>query len=161
MTAQSIWRRAAPAVGGTVAGTALVGGLSSTVAAAVFARKILTPDRRRPDDVDIVVVGTDRVVLGMTEETVVPGRYGLWLGGGTGHARVGDVIAVDDDEQTVARVLHDVDEGTLRPGPARWNGYYFGLPPEHSLGVETHHVAVESEVGPLPTWHLPAPGGDR
>ena len=141
MTAQSIWRRAAPAVGGTVAGTALVGGLSSTVAAAVFARKILTPDRRRPDDVDIVVVGTDRVVLGMTEETVVPGRYGLWLGGGTGHARVGDVIAVDDDEQTVARIVGRRPQQT--PGLELEEGVFTG---QRRVAAEHHHGVLSERL---------------
>jgi alpha-beta hydrolase superfamily lysophospholipase len=155
-----VWRRAAPAVGGTLAGSALVGGLTSTVAAAVFARRILTPDRRRPDDVMVETVGIGSVVLGATPETVVPGRYGLWLDGGSGHARLGDVVEEDDGAGTVTRVLIDVDAGALRPGPARWNGYFHGLPPEHSLGVETEHVSVEGELGPLPAWHLPAPGGD-
>ncbi len=159
MTAGSAWRRAAPAIGGTVAGTAVLGGLSSTVAAAVFARRILTPDRRRPDDTDIVDVTARSVVLGVTLDTVVPGRYGLWLDGGSGHARVGDIVDTDPHGGTVTRELHDVDEGTLCPGPARWNPYYYGLPPDRSLGVETRHVAVEGELGALPAWHLPAPGG--
>lgn len=156
---RTAWRRAAPAVGGTVAGTALVGGLTSTVAAAVFARKVLTPDRRRPDDTVVVAVEDDAVVLGTTPETVVPGRYGLWLDGGHGHARVGELLARDDRALTVRRQLLGVDEGTLRPGPARWNSYYYGLPPERSLGLATEHVAVDGEIGPLPAWHLPAPEG--
>ena len=39
--------------------------------------------------------GADRVTLAVSPETVVPGRYGLWLGGGAGHARVGDILERD------------------------------------------------------------------
>jgi alpha-beta hydrolase superfamily lysophospholipase len=147
-------------VGGTLAGSALVGGLSSTVAAAVFARKILTPDPRRPDDVVVERVGDGSLVLGATPETVVPGRYGLWLDGGAGHARVGDIVEEDLEAGTVTRVLIGLDAGALQPGPARWNGYFYGLPPDRSLGLETEDVTVEGELGPLPAWQVPAPAGD-
>ena len=51
-------------------------------AATFFARRVLTPDRQRPDDTQILAVTDDAVTLGGTPETVSPGRYGLWLDGG-------------------------------------------------------------------------------
>ncbi|HEU5242116.1 MAG TPA: alpha/beta hydrolase, partial [Ornithinibacter sp.] len=72
--------------------TAVASGAGSLAAAAYFARRVLTPDRRRPDDVVVRSVGPSSVVLGANDETVVPGRYGLWTDGGSGHARLGDVV---------------------------------------------------------------------
>ena len=68
----------AAVVTGTTAAASAAGSLA---AAAYFARRILTPERARPDDHELIAVGEDRVVLGLTADSVVPGRYGLWLAG--------------------------------------------------------------------------------
>ena len=78
--------------GATVgATTAVASGLGSLAAAAVFARAVLTPDRNRPDDTMVRSVEPGRVTLGVTADCVVPGHYGLWLAGGAGHARLGEL----------------------------------------------------------------------
>jgi len=89
-------------------------------AAAYFARRVLTPDRRKPDDCEVLSTATDSVVLAANAETVVPGRYGLWLDGSRGHIRIGEIL--DRDEATVRRRIEAQDFGIIRPGPARWNG---------------------------------------
>ncbi|MEO3939188.1 alpha/beta fold hydrolase [Dermatophilaceae bacterium Soc4.6] len=132
---------------GALTGAAVGGGLA---VAAWFARAVLTPDQRRPDDVQVLAVGPDVVTLAATPETVVPGRYGLWLDGGEGHARVGEVL--EQDEQAVVRRLVALDSGRLRPGPARWNQYYYWDTPRVSLGVAHRDVTVPGEDGPLPAW---------
>lgn len=151
-------RLAQVAVGaGLAAGTsALAGGLGSLAGAAYFARRVLTPDRRRPDDVEVLAIHGDGVVLGATEETVVPGRYGLWLDGGAGHARIGEILDTDPGGQAVTRELLALDVGTLTPGPARWNSYFWGAPPDVSLGLPTRHVSLRAELGRLPAWVVPA-----
>lgn len=152
-------KRAAIRAGIAAASAAAAAGLGSLSAATYFARKVLTPDRRRPDDTVIVDVGEDTVVLGLNPETVVPGRYGLWLAG-DGNARLGDVLAVDEDARTVTRELLAVDAGVLAAGTARWNPYYWGAPPEVSLGLPTRHVSVRGELGVLPAWVVPAEEGE-
>ncbi|HPB72349.1 MAG TPA: alpha/beta fold hydrolase [Phycicoccus sp.] len=149
------------AVGSAVAAgsAALAGAAGSLAGAAYFARKVLTPELDRPDDLDILEVGTDRLVLSATEETVVPGRYGLWLAGGAGHARIGDLLATDPASGTVTRELLGLDRGVLAPGPARWNSYYWGDPPEVALGLPTREVFVPGELGRLPTWLVSAAEG--
>lgn len=144
----------AAAFGGT---TAIASAAGSIAAAAYFARRVLTPDRARPDDTVIREVRANSVVLEANDETVVPGRYGLWLDGGAGHARIGDVIAGTADG-LVERELLGLDEGMLAPGPARWNAYYFGHPPDISLGLPTRHIAISGELGPMPAWVVPAAG---
>lgn len=134
-----------------VVGAAVSGSL---VTATYFARKVLTPDHRRPDDTEILAVGADRVTLALGPETVVPGRYGLWLDGGAGHARVGDILERDDRAGTVVRQLIAVDKGKLTAGPARWNSYYYWTDPVTSMGLPYRDVAVEGELGPMPAWLL-------
>ncbi|HEX6916733.1 MAG TPA: alpha/beta hydrolase [Phycicoccus sp.] len=147
---------AGAAVGATTAAASAAGSLA---AAAYFARRVLTPDRRRPDDVVIRAAGTHSVTLDATVETVVPGRYGLWIEDGFGHVRVGDVLDLDTRRGLVERELVAVDRGYLAPGGARWNQYYFGAPPDESLGLPTERVTYDGELGPMPAWVVPAAGG--
>ncbi|GAA1755329.1 alpha/beta hydrolase family protein [Nostocoides vanveenii] len=125
-------------------------------AAAYFARRVLTPDRRKPDDCEVLSTATDSVVLAANAETVVPGRYGLWLDGSRGHIRIGEIL--DRDEATVRRRIEAQDFGIIRPGPARWNGYYYCSPPEISLGLATRHVEIVTDLGPMPAWLIPGMG---
>lgn len=125
-------------------------------AATYFARKVVTPDRLKPDDIEILGFDEDSVTLGLTPESEQPGRYGLWLDGGAGHARVGAVQEVDQMSGQVRRALEGVDAGELRTGPARWNGYYFAGGPQEALGLPSTDVQVDSELGMLAAWAVPA-----
>jgi pimeloyl-ACP methyl ester carboxylesterase len=143
----------------TALGAAVVGGsavaagaLTSVGAAAYFARKALTPDRQRPDDTQILAVDDTSVTLDLTTETVLPGRYGLWLDSSRGHVRLGDVLTLDEERGTVRREVHGVDYGHLAVGFARWNQYYFAGPPDRALGVPTEYVDVHTELGTMPAW---------
>ena len=84
----------ASAAGATVAAVSAAGAVS---AATYLARRVLTPDRLKPDDSQILAVEDDCVTLLLTPESRQPGRYGLWLDGGSGHARVGAVLEVDEE----------------------------------------------------------------
>lgn len=139
-------------LGGAAFGTGLVAGSLAT--ATFFARTVLTPEPQRPDDTTVVAVGADEVTLSVSAETVVPGRYGLWLDGGAGYARVGAILRRDDERHEVVRQLVSVDRGTLAPGPARWDPYWFWDSPRESMGLPSRDVAVESELGPMPAWLL-------
>jgi len=134
-----------------VVGAAVSGSLAT---ATYFARKVLIPDHRRPDDIEILAVDESRVTFAEGPETVVPGRYGIWLDGGAGHARVGDIVERDGQAGTVVRDLLAVDKGELTPGSARWNSYYFWTDPLTSMGLPYRDVAVEGELGPMPAWLL-------
>ena len=131
---------------GAVVGT----GAASLAGAAYFARKVLTPDRRRPDDVEIVSVAAYEIVLAAGPETLVPGRYGVWFDGGAGHARVGEIRRTSADGTRVARDLLAVDAGELTPGRARWNPYFYWGPPPVSLGLAAEDVLIDSDVGRCP-----------
>ena len=144
----------AAAVGG---GSAVGAATGSVAAAAYFARRVLTPDELQPDNVLILDHDADSVTFTATLDTTGPGRYGVWLAGGLGHARVGQLLI--EDAMTVTRELIAVDRGELAPGPARWNQYYYWDRPSVSLGVPDEDVSVLSDVGGLPCWVVqPEPG---
>lgn len=149
-------RRAAVGAATTAGWVTALGAVSSVSAAAYFARRVLTPDRERPDDTEVLAVDDHTVTLGITADTVVPGRYGLWLDGTDGHCRLGDVVGLDEERGRVTRELLGVDFGHLTPGLARWNQYYYGSPPDRSLGLPTQHVEVLTELGPMPAWLVEA-----
>ena len=125
-------------------------------AATYFARRVLTPDRLKPDDTQILAVASDSVTLELTTDSVQPGRYGLWFGDGQGHARVGPVLEIDESAGRVRRVLEGVDAGVLQTGPARWNQYYFAGGPDGALGLPTRDVEIATEIGMLAAWEVPA-----
>jgi pimeloyl-ACP methyl ester carboxylesterase len=149
---------------GTGLGGAGLLGAGSVGLATYFARRVVTPDAEKQDDVAVRAVERDgdggTVTMDATVDTRAPGRYGLWLQGGAGHARLGDVLGVGEATDTVTRELRGVDAGVLAPGSARWNQYYYAGSPEWSLGLPTRDVVVTSDVGGLDAWLVPGRGTD-
>src|SRR3954465_13987055 len=145
------------ALRGAVVGASLAvaAGAGVSALATYYARKVVTPDAEKPDDVEVLAVGAGTVTLRATPETTAPGRWGLWLGGGGGHGRVGEVIDHDEEARTVTRRLLGVDSGRMREGPARWNQYFYAGTPA-ALGLPFEEVAVPTELGDMPAWFVPA-----
>jgi len=161
----------AAAVTRAVARSAVVGGavgLAASAAASAlathFARRVVTPERVRPDDVHVLAVEADRVVLAADDLSTAPGRYGLWTDGGAVHSRLGDVVGVEvpvrrGGRRAVVRRLLGTDAGVLRPGPGRLSGWFHAGDPGSALGLPFDDVVVGSPVGELPAWLVhPAPG---
>ncbi len=146
-------RKVAVGTGAALGGAAAVSGVGAVAGAAFFARRVLTPDRRRPDDVLVTEVGDGWVELTRTPETVVPGRYGLWLDRSRGHARLGEPVN-GPVGGTIRRAVLGIDGGRLRPGPARWNGYFYGVDPYAALGRPFREVTFPTDLGPMPAWRL-------
>jgi hypothetical protein len=142
-----------------MAGVAAAGSAVGTTlgSAAYFARRVVTPDQSLPDDVVILAHDDETVTFARSPDPVVPGRYGVWLDGGAGHARVGEIVA--EDKVSVTRRLTSVDRGNLGDGPARWNQYYWWDRPSASMGLPDEDAVVTSDVGALPAWVVrPEPG---
>lgn len=171
--------QAARVVGMTGAGIGLASAAGVLGAGTHLARLLLTPERERPEVEEILAVDAQTITLRTTEETVVPGRYGLWFNQGDGHLQLGDIIEPEDIESgtgapdaadplggfparpaptTVTRRLEAIDMGIPRPGPARWDGYYYAQEPSRSLGLPTHEVLVPSDIGDLVAWLVPGAG---
>lgn len=124
-----------------------------SAASAYFVRRVLTPERDKPDDTEVLSVGPGTVTLRATDETVARGCFGLWLGRGQAHARLGEVLRADGP--TVTRTLIEVDRGSMKVGPARINPYYYAGDPESALGLPFEDVVLEGGIGPLPAWVVP------
>ena len=149
-------RRLALRVAVAGASSALAAGLAAAAAATVFARRIVTPDGLRPEDVEVISVADDLVTLrAEAETTLLIGRYGLWQDGGAVHARLGPVIEHDAQAGTVLRRVLDVEGGRLRPGLARWNQYFFAGDPSSALGLAYQDIEVPGEAGALHGWLVP------
>ena len=147
-------------------GLAAGAGVSSLVAGsaaslgAYFARQVIVPARMRIPDTEILAVidagsGRKEIVLGSTDDTVVPGRYGLWFDGGQGFARIGEITEHEPGEGTVTRELLSVDSGDISQAPnGSWTGVQ-SVDPE-GLGLPLEHHAVPVEGGAAPAWWFPA-----
>jgi len=151
--------KAATATAITGVGLGVVSAITSLSIATYFARRIITPEHERKDNVLITEVGEHTVTMRAEPHTIAVGNYGLWLQRGAGHARVGAVTELRTDsrkasEHTVTREVLGVDAGELVPGPARWNGYHYYGTPRSALGLAYDDVLVRSDVGDLPAWRV-------
>lgn len=145
----------------TLAGLGAAAALSAIALALRVARNVVTPPRERVEDIAILDVDPDAgtIRLGRTPDSVVPGRYSLWFDRDRGHARVGAILASDDE--SVTRELNSVQRGDLRRADhARWGAWWYLTPAD--LGHPFHEVGIDTEVGVAPAWVVPAPepGGD-
>jgi uncharacterized protein len=144
------------------ASSAVAAGLAAAAAATVFARRVVTPEGERAEDVEVLGVAGDLVTLRADVETSLqPGRYGLWQSRRSVHARLGPVIDHDPVAGTVQRRVLQHDAGRLRPGRALFNPYFFAGTPRSALGLAHEDVVIPGETGDLHGWVVPAgpPGG--
>lgn len=125
-----------------------------------LARRVITPAGRVPDT---EIVGVDlaaqTITLRRTDDTELPGRYGLFTTGTESYVKVGAVLSTD--EATVTRkLLTHVGVDDRLSSAAAFSGWYFATPDE--LHVPYRAELVGSPLGPCPAWFFPAetPDGD-
>lgn len=136
-------------------GVGVAVGLGVAVLSALTARTVVTPPSRRDDDIRILGFDADaaRITLSATSDSLLPGAYSLWFSGDSGHARVGEIVAID--RRGVTRELLAVDFGDLAHARrGRFSGWYWLNPRE--LGVPYENVAVPTPLGDAPAWFVPA-----
>ncbi|WP_245723666.1 alpha/beta hydrolase family protein [Paramicrobacterium humi] len=144
-----------PVAGILGASAALAAGLFGAVVTAV-ARRVVIPVPTRPLDARVLSAAPRQrtITLAATPDTLLPGRYGLWVPGSERYHRLGPVL--ERTTQTVTRELIEDDEvSRIVPGPASFSGWYFRHPAE--LGLEFADVMIETELGDAPAWRFPAP----
>ncbi|MDQ1287209.1 MAG: uncharacterized protein QG622_774, partial [Actinomycetota bacterium] len=146
---------------GALAGalTALAVGGAASAFAAHLARIVVSPSKGRSDDIEVIGVGAGTVTLRADAESLSPGRYGLWLGGGTSHVRLGEIVDHDEQTGTVTRRVLGVDQGRPREGPARWDVYFHAGTPGTALGLPFEEVEVDTALGPMAAWSVPPAAG--
>lgn len=141
--------------GTAIGASALVAGAAITagVIAVVFARTVITPPKKREEDVHILAFDADTITLSATLDSMTPGRYSLWFQQDQGHARVGEILSYTAD--TVTRQLLGVDLGTLDGAlRGRFSGWFYLSPAD--LGVPFDDVELPTEFGAAPAWFVPA-----
>ncbi|MDP5225888.1 MULTISPECIES: alpha/beta fold hydrolase [Arthrobacter] len=147
--------------------TALLGAGSSALAA-YFARRIITPDRIKTEEDELLAVvrGPEGLegIFRATPETTVDGVYSFHFNGGAGHARIGAITSYSPLEGTVQRRIEAVYSGDIHHVRwGRWGGATYSDP--GGLGLEFQEVTLESDIGAFPAWLVPAPvepdGGRR
>jgi uncharacterized protein len=138
------------------AGLVVAGALAAAALASVVARRVITPPRKREEDIRILDYSDTTITLSATTDTLTPGRYGLWFSGDTGHLRLGEILSQDHGSVTRTLLARDFgDLSTARTG--RFSGWFYLDPRE--LGFAVHDVAIEAPVGPAPAWLVPAASG--
>lgn len=151
---------------GTGAALAATTSAASVAIAAVFARKLVTPEKEKPNDADVLTVrhGLDGVatsaVFAPSVESLAPGRYGLYWDDERGHARIGEILG-HTDAGCVIRAVDAVTRGELLPGPARWSGWYVDGSPQDAYGIRTEELALPTVNGRAPAWVTRAGDGTR
>ncbi|MDP9885083.1 pimeloyl-ACP methyl ester carboxylesterase [Sinomonas atrocyanea] len=155
---RAVW---ALAGAGAVLGLASAAAASSSALATYFARRIVTPERVKTEDQEVLAVQGEgsarRVILRATPETRADGEYSLFFDGGAGHVRLGAPIDYAPEEPTVTRpVLAEYSGDLTTAVRARWSGYVYGSPAD--LGLAYEDVVLPLDVGPGPAWYVPAPG---
>ncbi len=148
-------------LGAGAAAAAAVSVVTATSAlAAYFARRVVTPEKARADDVSILAVIQDgpqrQVVLDATPDTTVDGRYAIYFDGGRAHAVVGRILSHVPREGSVTREVLAVVGGDLRKATQGWwSGSIYAHPRE--LGLDSEDVTLQLPDGPAPAWLVRAP----
>lgn len=151
MARQELSVTARVAVGSAVAVASLAIGVAVTAAAVtiIFARMVITPPKRRQEDLVVLAVTEDAITLSPALDSMTPGRYSLRFAGDSGHARVGEILS--HTPWSVTRQLLGVDLGDISSArQGRFSGWYFLDP--RDLGFPVEDVEVQTELGPAPAW---------
>lgn len=127
-------------------------------AATLVAKTVVTPAKRRKQDVEIRAVSPDLTAVtmaGSADTLTVPGHYGLWFSDDRGYARIGEVLGLDQDG-AVIRAVESVEWGDLSAAKrGRLTGWFYTSAEELGLPVESVDVPVGG--GSAPAWLFPAP----
>lgn len=167
-----VFRFAAGLLAALTAGTAAL--------ARFFVHRILSVSRIREYDIAVVRVEEDTVALAATDNSLLPGTYGLsWEVGNQppGYAIVGPIVAIDDvpdslgrrrgrardrEHRVVTRELLEVREGELSVGlSTTWEQYAYLGDPRTAHGLDFEEFNLPGELGEFPAWFLPGDGGSR
>ncbi|MCU1550819.1 MAG: hypothetical protein JWR36_1379 [Glaciihabitans sp.] len=152
-----------PSAASYVVGAAIaLGALTflSTLAAAAFsvyvARKVITPSKKRVEDIRILGLTDTTITLASTLDSRLPGTYSFWFARGSGHARIGQIL--ETTPTFVIRELLAVNFGDLAASERGYLAGWVYLSPKE-LRVPFNDVMIHAPVGDCPAWVIPAAEG--
>lgn len=129
----------------------LAAATAAGVLVSVMARTVVSPPRKNLDDIRVITSDPDAgtLTLQATPDSLLPGTYGFWFSGDTGHARLGAILS--SDQHTVTRIVERVDFGNLGAArTGRWSGWVYLGP--WSLPVPFTNVLIPTDNGEAPAW---------
>lgn len=117
------------------------------------ARRVIVPTPRAKDtrilDLD---VKAQTITLNRTEDTTLPGRYGLFTTGSVDYLKLGSVLAESESSVTRKLLTQVSEDATLTPD-ATFSGWYFDKPDQ--LHVPYQPELIGTPLGPCPAWIFP------
>lgn len=134
-----------------------------TTSVAHWAARLATvPQRLISYNSRVLRVSPDKEWVWLREDdtSVAPGRYSLLQQGGAAHWRLGDPAYTPIRGAVVRPVLGRDTTADVEPGEARITASFFHPEPRAALGYDVTEVTVDSPVGSMPAWSVPAPAGD-
>ncbi len=117
--------------------------------------QLITPPKKRREDLTILEVGDDRVTFARDAEIGVPGRYGLWVGDSV--VKLGGIV-----QETLGTVTRAAPAQTVAAIRGRRHAALSGnwlLEPEE-LDEPFEEVLVQTPLGPAPAWVVGDQGAD-
>ncbi len=143
----------------TVLSAALAGILGMlAVLSTRVARRVVTP-ADRVADTRILALDTaaQTITLERTDDTVLPGRYGLFTNGTENYLKLGSVLA-QDAVSVKRKLLTHVGPQSRISRDAAFSGWYFDRPQDLQLPFTSELIG--SPLGPCPAWLFPAGDGE-
>lgn len=137
---------------------AIAGLLTHVLAAARFARVVLTPPGEKVYDLSILGLGYQSgaltsVTLPLNEDTVLPGEYSLVSQGLRGALQLGEVVTVEASA-VVRKVRAQIGEPVRVGDRVRFNGW-MGLTPT-DVGLPWTALLIDGRLGRVPAWFVPS-----
>jgi alpha-beta hydrolase superfamily lysophospholipase len=123
-----------------------------------MARRVVTPAVRVPDTRILSLdTAAQTITLGRTDDTRLPGRYGLFTSGTENYIKLGSVLA-EDDSSVKRKLLTQIGAQTRLSADAGFSGWYYDTPEQLHLPFTSELIG--SPVGPCPAWLFPAGSGE-
>ena len=149
-------RKVAVTVAASAVGLGGIAAAAALTAIVLVARVVITPPRRRAEDVRILEVTDSTITLSSSPDTRVPGNYSLWFDEGAGHVKLGDITRETPDG--ITRTVQHIDFGDLSSATrGRWAGWVYLDPAD--LGVPFENVSIDTEFGRAPAWLIQQESG--
>lgn len=141
-------------VSAALTGSLVTLGVASAVVAGRLARRVVTPAARIADTRILALdTAAQTITLTRTDDTSLPGRYGLFTSGTESYLKLGTVLS-ESDTAVTRKLLTHIDGDARLDADAAFSGWYFDRPEQLQLPF-TNEI-VGTSLGPCPAWLFPA-----
>lgn len=126
--------------------------------ARILGRRVISQRERSP--LPIVSLTDTTLTLPTSEETLQPGRYGIWNADQSEYALIGEVTTRDLERDNVTRRVLSLSTTPQAFGTdAVWTGHVFRTPAD--VDPDASEISIDTPAGACPAWFFPAPNPSR